>query len=250
MAESERYSGTDEALSDEQGDPFLSLRNGATEVYLVRHADAQPDADEVVMGDYDAQALSALGRRQAEALAVRMRQIAPTAIYSSPIGRAIQTAQPTADALGLTIQIEPDLHEVELGAIGGELPAEADSAAVSELLRSRLREIAAIALTSGKWASIPGSEPSAQLRQRVVDAVARIAERHAGQRVLVVSHGGAINAWFAGLLGIERDYFFPAANTSISMARVKGERRLLMALNDISHLREAGVFEESVRPRP
>ncbi|MEO7002745.1 MAG: histidine phosphatase family protein [Ktedonobacterales bacterium] len=248
MAEDERQAGASEELTDAQRDPFLSLRNGATEVYFVRHGDALPGVDEVILGDYDAQALSSLGRRQAEALAQRMRQVAPTAIYSSPTGRARQTAQPTADALGLTIQIAPDLREVELGAIGGDLAADADAAAVSALLRRRLRDIAVIALTSGTWASIPGSEPSAQLRQRVSDAIAHIATQHAGQRVLVVSHGGAINAWFAALLGIERDYFFPAANTSISVARVKGERRLLMALNDISHLREAGVFEESVRP--
>jgi broad specificity phosphatase PhoE len=66
--------------------------------------------------------------------------------------------------------------------------------------------------------------------------------------VAIFSHGGAINAFFADLLGLDRDYFFPAANTSVSVARVQGERRLLMALNDISHLREAGVLDASVRP--
>ncbi|HEX2349990.1 MAG TPA: histidine phosphatase family protein [Ktedonobacterales bacterium] len=227
-------------------DTFLSLKAGSTEIYFVRHGDALPGQDEVVLGDYDAQALSELGRRQAQALAARMALYKPTAIYSSPVGRAVQTARPTADALGLTIAIDDDLREVELGAIGGDLNI-TDPAEVSKLLRRRLREIAEIAVTGGQWSAIPGSETTAHLRARITGAVARIHQRHPGERVAIFSHGGAINAFFADLLRLDRDYFFPAANTSVSVARVQGQRRLLMALNDISHLREAGVFEESAR---
>jgi broad specificity phosphatase PhoE len=234
------------APDDYEPDPFLSLKRGGTEIYFVRHGDALPGQDEVVLGDYDAQALSDLGRRQAQALARRMALYQPTALYSSPTGRAIQTAQPTAQALGLTVSLDDDLREVELGPIGGDLATD-DPAEVSQALRQRLREIAYIAVSGGSWSAIPGSEPTAHLRARVVAAVARIHRAHPGERVAVFSHGGAINAWFADLLALERDYFFPAANTSISVARVLGERRLLMALNDITHLREAGVFEESVR---
>lgn len=227
-------------------DPFLSLKRGGTEIYFVRHGDALPDQDEVVLGDYDAQALSDLGRRQARALAERMTRYKPTAIYSSPTARAAQTAQPTAEALGLPVTLDDDLREVELGVVGPDAATE-DPAEVSRILRRRLQEIANVAVGGGKWSAIPGSEPSARLRGRMLAAVARIHAAHPGERVAVFSHGGAINAYFADLLGLERDYFFPAANTSISVARVLGERRLLMALNDISHLREAGIFEESAR---
>ncbi|HZC06699.1 MAG TPA: histidine phosphatase family protein [Ktedonobacterales bacterium] len=230
-------------------DTFLSLKGGGTELYFVRHGDALPDQDEVVLGDYDAQALSELGRRQAQALAHRMAIYKPTAIYSSPTGRAAQTAQPTAEALGLSITLDDDLREVELGPIVGDISTN-DPAEVSKLLRRRLREIAHIAVSGGQWSVIPGSESRQQLRARVVGAVARIHQRHPGERVAIFSHGGAINAYFADLLGLDRDYFFPAANTSVSVARVQGERRLLMALNDISHLREAGAFEESARMPP
>lgn len=237
---------TQAALDTAEPDTFLSLKRGGTEVYFVRHGDALPGQDEVVLGDYDAQALSDLGRRQAQALASRMTRYQPTAIYSSPTGRALQTARATADALGLTISVDDGLREVELGPIGDDITTD-DPAEVSKLLRARLREIADIAVTSGRWSKILGSETSAHLRARVVAAVARIHQRHPGERVAVFSHGGAINAYFADMLGLERDYFFPAANTSVSVARVLGERRLLMALNDISHLREAGIFEESAR---
>lgn len=224
-------------------DPFLSLRGGGSEIYLIRHADALPDADEVIDGGYDVQSLSELGRRQARALAGRLKDAKLTAVYASPIGRARETAAAIAEAAGLELRIEPELREVALGAIGPEADSGIGQEEVARMLRERLREIASIALSGGKWDAIPGSEPSAELRARVTAAVDSMAARHPGERVAAVSHGGSINAYFAALLGIERDYFFPAANTSISVVRVKGNRRMLLALNDVAHLREDGLLK-------
>ncbi|MGZ3678729.1 MAG: histidine phosphatase family protein [Ktedonobacterales bacterium] len=235
------------AAEAEIDDPFLSLKRGGTEVYLIRHADALPGADEVVGGGYDEQALSALGRRQGQALGERMREVPLAAVYSSPIGRAVQTARYVAEPQGLEVRIEPGVREVMLGPIGVNGDEQTSPEEVAELLRRRLREIAAIAVTSGRWASIPGSEASEALRARMSEAVERLAREHVGERIAIVSHGGSINAYIATILGIERDYFFPAVNTSISVVRVKGPTRMVFALNDISHLRETGLFSPDAR---
>jgi broad specificity phosphatase PhoE len=224
-------------------DPFLSPKRGATELYLIRHGDALPDASDLVNGSsYDEQGLSDLGRRQALALAERLPALGLGAVYSSPIRRARQTADAIATASGLVTVIDRELREVELGPVGTRPDAQTNAADTARLIRERLLEIARIAVLSGTWSSIPGSEPSAELRGRLTAAILRIAERHPGQRVALVSHGGAINAYIAAILGIDRDYFFPAANTSVSMVRVKGQRQMLFALNDISHLREANLL--------
>jgi broad specificity phosphatase PhoE len=226
------------AAEQAAADPFLSLKSGATEIYLIRHGDALPGADEIAEGDYDAQSLSTLGRRQAQALAARLRETTPlAAVYSSPIGRARETAAPIAEAQELEVLIEPELREVGLGPIGPEATAGLGPDDVAKLLKDRLREIAVIAVTAGGWEAIPGSEPSAALRARLRAAISRIAAAHPGARVAVVSHGGAINAYVASVLGLGRDYFFPAANTSVSVVRIKGARAMLFSLNDITHLR-------------
>jgi broad specificity phosphatase PhoE len=230
-------------------DAFLTLKHGGTELYFIRHADALPDADEVVLGHYDEQSLSELGRRQAQALAERMRELPLVAIYSAPLGRARQTAAPVAAAHGLEVRIEPGLREVELGPLHPELSTAATPAEFAEALRARLREVAAIAVGSGSWAGIPGAEPSDQLRPRILGAVGRIAAEHRGQRVAIVSHAGTINVFFAASLGIANDYFFPAMNTSISVARVKGPRTLVMALNDVAHLHAAGLIPPPSKER-
>lgn len=223
-------------------DAFLSPKRGAAELYFVRHADALPEADEVVFGHYDEQSLSEVGRRQANALAEYLRAVPLAAIYSAPLGRARQTAAPLAERLGLAIHVEPGLREVELGPLHPELTTSVTPAEFAEALKARLREVAAIAVGSGSWQGIPGAEPSAALRARISEAIARIAAEHAGQRVALFSHAGTINAYFAAILGLQRDYFFPAANTSVSIVRVRGDRTLVMALNDVSHLRAAGLL--------
>src|SRR5262249_253107 len=206
------------------------------------HADALPGAEEVSAGGYDDQALSELGRRQAETLAERLRPATLGAVYSSPIGRAQQTAAYVAAPHGLDGRGAPGLREGELGPIGQQTAGPLTPEELSALLRARLREIAIIAVTTGRWSSIPGSEPSAALRSRLVAALDHITTSHPSQRVAVVSHAGAINAYLAAVLGLEQDYFFPTANTSISVVRINGRRRMLFSLNDIGHLLAANLF--------
>ncbi len=230
------------ALPPSLEDVMLGPKQGGTEVYFIRHADALPDAAEVVLGHYDEQSLSVLGRKQAQALADGLRDVSLTAIYSAPLERARQTAAPLAKAKGLEVQVEPGLREVGLGPLHPDVAEGATPEEYAEALKVRLREIAAIAIGEGGWGSIPGAEPSAALRERITATVNGIVARHPGETIALVSHAGIINAYFAAILGLRRDYFFPTANTSISVVRIKGANTLIMALNDIAHLRAAGLF--------
>ena len=107
---------------------------------------------------------------------------------------------------------------------------------LTRALQARQLEVVRLAGSSGRWDAIPDSEPSREFRQRVVEAIDDIARQHQGERVLIFSHGGVINAYLAEALGLEKDFFFPAANTSISVVRVSGQRRVLYVVNDLAHL--------------
>lgn len=229
------------SLIENDTDPLLRLENGSTEIYLVRHGDALPGADEVVDGGYDDQSLSELGRRQSLALTARMRQVTVTAIYSSPIKRAWQTASFVGDALGLEVRVDEELREVDLQPIAPHHLVSLDAEGRAQAVRAYLHGIESLALRVGIWSQIPGSEPSAMLRTRLTRVVDRIASQHSGERVAIVTHAGAINAYIAAALGLERDFFFPASNASISVMRVKGQHHLLIRLNDVAHLLREGV---------
>jgi broad specificity phosphatase PhoE len=223
--------------AEAEDDPFLSPASGGTELYLIRHGDALPDAEELEGGDYDTQMLSELGRRQAQALAERLAETHFDAIYTSPLRRTRQTAQPLAALAGLVPQPVDDLREVGLGQLGPALPEGASPADVAQAMRDQLRTLGRHAARVGSWEGIPGSEPRVAFRERVTRAHDTLAARHAGGRIACFSHIATINVYLASTLELERDFFVPLANTSISIVRVKGPQRMVLAINDVCHLR-------------
>jgi 2,3-bisphosphoglycerate-dependent phosphoglycerate mutase len=219
-------------------DPFLFQRNSAAELFLIRHADAIPEADEIIpSGIYDDLPLSRTGRKQAQALAERLSSLSFDALYSSPLRRCLETAAPLAERLGMTPIIADGLKEIKLGNVH-PLPEDGqDLAALTKALQERQIEIVRVAGESGHWDGIPDSEQSIAFRSRVVETLDAIVSKHIGQRILAFAHGGVINAYIAEVLGLEKDFFFPAANTSISIVRVASKKqRVLYVLNDIGHI--------------
>src|SRR6266581_7307933 len=99
-------------------DPFLFQRNNAAELFIVRHADAIPDKDEIIpSGINDDLPLSRTGREQAQALAERLSSLSFDAMYSSPLRRCLETAAPLAKRQGMTPIIVEGLKEIKLGNI-------------------------------------------------------------------------------------------------------------------------------------
>ncbi len=214
-------------------DPFLNRNEGAAELYLIRHGDAFPDNDDDPLAPgttYENRPLSKLGWEQARKLAAHFNATKFDAIYSSPLIRCRQTATPLAELQSLSVQIEPDIREVELHR--GETPP-----TDAKAMREQLDQVVRLAAQAGHWEVIPNAETGAAFRQRVVPAIDQIASQHPGERVAIVAHGGTINMYVANLLDMEREFFFPVVNTSVSIVRVKGHSRVLVTLNDTCHLR-------------
>lgn len=218
-------------------DPFLMRRDEAAEIFLIRHADAIPEADEIIpSGIYDDLPLSRIGREQALILAERLKSLSFHAAYSSPLRRCQETAVPLLQQLHLAATIVPDIKEIHLGNPRPLPTDQHDLGALTRALQERQAEIVRLAGSAGHWDAVPGSEPSRAFRQRVVTAIDGIARQHVGERVLIFAHGGVINAYVAEVLGMEKDFFFPAANTSITVIRASSQQRVLYILNDFSHL--------------
>jgi probable phosphoglycerate mutase len=96
-------------------------------------------------------------------------------------------------------------------------------------------------MIEGRWAQDGGIDPMAY-RNRVVDAVEGVIARFTARRVVVVCHGGAINAYLGHVAGIERPLWFEPAYTSIS--RVAASRtgvRSIVSVNETAHLRSHAV---------
>jgi 2,3-bisphosphoglycerate-dependent phosphoglycerate mutase len=230
-------------------DPFVELEYGGVEITLIRHGHAVPGKHDIISSDYADQPLSARGQAQARAMAERFRKAPVVALYSSPILRARQTAEHIAKICALAIQEDAALREVDLGGVRQHLPPVVSDPDPASQLQAYLRQVEALAIQVGVWSQIPGAESSESVRTRMIDALDRIAARHAGQRIAVVSHDGAINTALATILGSPRDFLYPVANTSISTIRLRGAQRVVVGINDHAHLanlQDAGdAFEAS-----
>ena len=197
------------------------VAHGATELLLIRHAEAEGIAPSEAIEPKDIDLpLTPRGRTQAAVLSARLKQRDIAAIYTSPLRRARETAEALAQATGLAIIEDSRLREVEIAGVGPVA----------------MHDLAEIAIANGGWSHLPGTEPSHDVRSRMDEALNAIVAAHPGARVAVVSHAGAINAYLASLLELRSDFFFPAGNTSISIVRARDDRRLLVTVNDIAHL--------------
>jgi probable phosphoglycerate mutase len=196
------------------------------EVLLIRHgrsADVVPGTPESADPP-----LHDIGVQQAAALAARLAPLELHGVYSSHLARAIQTAQPLADQRGLQLETHVDLEEIRMGDWGnGEFRRRAATADPEWVAWS----------ATGRWDGIPGSEGDDELRRRVAVSVSLLADRHRGQRIAVVVHGGVINAYISHLLDVHRSLWMTVENTSITLVRLHEHAfPTIVSINDCHHL--------------
>jgi broad specificity phosphatase PhoE len=176
----------------------LPDRGGATRVVLVRHAETEKSARGRCYGRLEVR-LSARGLRQAEALARALVDNSFAAVYSSPLARALDTARAIADAQGLEPIVLDALVELDFGEVEG-LRFDEIEAARPELFKAWMDEPARV--------RFPGGEGLADLRARVLPALAEIRARHEREAVAVVAHGGIVRVVLAEALGLEDGALF------------------------------------------
>jgi broad specificity phosphatase PhoE len=173
--------------------------------------------------------LSETGRAQAEQLAKRLLLLVPqpTAVYCSPLRRCRETVAPYAAASRAEVRYDEELVEAHIG--------EWENKPFEEILEDE-RMLVRLRNQEPIWSHAPGAEDPAAFRERVHGAVERILARHPDGNVLVICHGGVINAYLGPILGIESDMFFLPENTSVNSVVVEGEDRSVRFLNDVVHL--------------
>jgi probable phosphoglycerate mutase len=212
---------------------FLLGVGGVTELALVRHA-KQAIRDDFLghaVGDLRDPPLAEVGQRQTKAVAAALGGDTIDAVYSSVSRRARDTAAGIAANAGLDAQVIDGLEEF---GFFRDLPA--DQTPLAALGEVRFRGFQRRWARTRKWDAWPGSEPAAEFRSRVIDALEGIVACHPGQRVAVVTHGGSINAYVGDILGTTDDMFITPAHASITRVRAKHDRRVLATLNELQHL--------------
>lgn len=194
----------------------------ATTFLLIRHGECELTG-KVLYGRMPHVHLNGAGRAQVERLASYLAGTRIDAICSSPLERALETAEPLARRLGIEIETSEVLSEIDCGHwTGCEIPS---LAGVGEWQRFN-------SYRSGTRA--PGGELMLESQLRIIRELERLGREHTDRTVAVVSHGDVIRAAILYFLGSPLDFFLRLEITpaSVSVVRLDEYGPVVLRVND------------------
>ena len=204
----------------------------STLVLLIRHGQSEGNAERR-FGGHTATPLSPRGRRQAQALARALKDEELTAIYSSDLARALETAQPLANLTGLPVNATNAFRERSVGVMEGltfENAAQQHPEQYAALLRRDFEHV------------LTGGESYRQLLDRAWQKLDEIIAENQGGKIAVFSHTGTICILALHLMGaLDAPELKPVWITSANCAVTRFELRddglvRVQAVNDTRHL--------------
>jgi len=207
-----------------------------TRIIVVRHGETIWNIEGIWMGHMDSP-LTPKGVVQAEYIATRLSEVKFELIYSSDLGRALQTAEHISIKCGKAIQKDARLRERNIGIFEGLTDSEISEKFPEE--RKKHKE-------PGNEYQIPKGESRAQRNERVVEFFEEIAKKHTGQTVVVVTHGGVLASIFQYSLGIsyQPPQTFKRSNASYSLFTFSDSQWIIETWNDVSHLIDIGTMPD------
>jgi broad specificity phosphatase PhoE len=206
-------------------------------IILVRHGETWGNREGIFRGRKDFP-LNQNGLRQAQEVAADLRHWKIDAIYSSPLRRALDTAAPLSQALGLTIVQEPGFTDIGLGDWEGK--------SKQEVAREQ-PEWWRLWISRPERLARPGAESLSQVQDRAFRTLERIVHEAPGQTIAVVSHRAVLKALIARCLNIPEPYFWKIHldTGSYSLLEHRSEvGYILTLLNQTRHLSD--LVEEKV----
>ncbi len=176
--------------------------------------------------------LTSEGVQMAEAFAKAYRSLSWKAAFVSPLRRAIQTAKPLCEAVGLEMQLRDELKEIAYGQWEGKHPQVVNRDFHDDYVRW---------LTDPAWNGPTGGERGVDIARRTSLVIEEIQQNYPEGNVLLVSHKATIRIMLCALLGIDIGRYrerlaMPVAAVSIVELTERGP--LFHTIGDRSHLSE------------
>jgi len=195
------------------------------EIILVRHA--LPVRIELETGIADPE-LSVEGHEQSKKMAAYLASENINAVYASPLRRARETAQPLIEKLGIQFEICEGVAEFDRNS--NEYIAIEELRATNDPRWQKMMQ--------GEWDETADSPEV--FRDRVISSINELIERHPGEKVAVVCHGGVINQYLAYVLGIDTQmgFFYPQYTSIHRVAASRAGAKSIVSINEASHLRQ------------
>lgn len=208
----------------------------ATRIIAIRHGETAWNVAMRIQGQLDI-ALNARGRWQAAQVAQALQGEPVQAVYASDLKRAWATAEAIARVSGAGLTAHVGLRERGFGEFQGQTYADIQANWPQQALRWRQREPG--------WAP-PGGESLLELHQRVRRTVDELAGAHVGQQIVLVAHGGVLDALYRLATGqaVEAARSWQLGNATINRLLWTPDGLSLVGWSDARHLEAEPLLDE------
>ena len=206
-------------------------------IYLVRHGQTAWNREEIFRGRTDIP-LDETGLKQAELAGEYLKEVEIEAIYSSPLSRALETAEKIARFHNLEVQPLEGIIDMSFGNWEGHAHQEIKKND-SETYR-RWRE-------EPHLVRLPGGESLDDVRVRSMSALDEVIRKHPGKSLILVSHRVVNKVLICGILGLDNSHFWQINQdpTAINLIQCRNGKYILSLMNEICHLKP--LKEERVK---
>jgi broad specificity phosphatase PhoE len=205
-------------------------------VIAIRHGETEWNALGREQGQLDSP-LTPRGLAQVQAIARRLEHTRFAALYSSDLPRALTTAEAAAKATGASIVVDAQLRERHTGIFQGLTKAEMQAQYPTEYAAYR---------ADPYTYAVPGGESGLQRTERSVRAMDRLADRHPGQTIVAITHGGFLMGFLEHVLALTpgNSWRFKRQNAAFNVFDRDEGVWSLETWNDTSHLEALGSLDE------
>ncbi|UCD71753.1 MAG: histidine phosphatase family protein [Syntrophobacterales bacterium] len=198
-----------------------------TTIYLVRHGQTSWNREEVFRGRADI-SLNETGRKEAHLTGEYLREVKVDSVYSSPLSRAVKTAEAIARYQAREVRVLDGLIDIDLGQWQG---------VSHEKVRERYGELYRQWKDTPHLVRFPGGESLEEVRERALRVIHEAIPDHTDETLVMVSHRVVNKIVLCGLLGLDNSHFWQIGQDTGCINILEfGEGFTLRRLNDTSHL--------------
>jgi len=175
--------------------------------------------------------LDGVGIKQAEATARRISEWQVSAVYSSPLRRALKTAEILAQRFGLEVKTLSGIIDIDYGEWQGLSPEEATT---------KYNALYSKWLDSPHKVNFPGGESLDKVRERAASAVDGLIAQHPRETIALVTHKVVCQILILNLLGLDNSHFWEVVQEvgAVNLFEVRGGIPSALSLNDTCHLKD------------
>ena len=196
-------------------------------IIFLRHAQAKNNVERILAGRTEGFPLTQAGLHQAEKIAKFLKPLEISAIYSSPIERAMNTAKITAKSLNLEVKTDPRLTEIDMGMFSGMFYEDMFTKHGNVFLKF---------YQDNPIIGENGVETFSNVKKRMLDMVNYCSKEHKEQNVLLVTHMDPIKAMLSTILHLKPEslYELIIRNASLTILKKEQNNYSLAAINSMN----------------